>query len=121
MSEMNNDLKKEILRLYTEPALGSSSLNSYGEENIKNLVNKYRELNEEEMRQMGEMVATFSTSGDLMSSFVSVAVLHALGMKGSVDEAYEWAKNREDESSFTSHFDIGISLAEHFFNPPKGS
>jgi len=54
MSEMNNDLKKEILRLYTEPALGSSSLNSYGEENIKNLVNKYRELNEEEMRQMGE-------------------------------------------------------------------
>ena len=50
MSEMNNDLKKDILRLYTEPALGSSSLNSYGEENIKNLVHKYGELNEEEMQ-----------------------------------------------------------------------
>lgn len=118
MNEMNNDLKEEILRLYYEPALGSTTQNSYGEENIKNLVNKYRELNEDEMRQMGEMVAAFSTSGELMSSFVSVAVLHALGMKGSVDEAYEWAKNREDESAFTSHFDIGVSLADHFFNPP---
>ena len=110
------DIENEALRFYREPAVGSSNSNSYGEENIQNLVNLYRGLNEKGMRQMMEMVADFSKSGDLATSYISVAVLHALGMKGKVDEAYQWAQDQDDAISLARHFDIGISLADHFFS-----
>ena len=109
-------MEEETLRFYREPAVGSSNSNSYGEENIKNLVNQYRGLDEEGMRRMLEMVADFSKSGDLATSYISVAVLHALGVQEKVREAYEWAQTQEDKNSFTRHFDIGISLADYFID-----
>lgn len=111
-------MDEAALRFYREPAVGASNCNSYGEENIKNLVNHYRGLDEAGMRRMLEMVADFSKSGDLASSYISVAVLHALGVEEKVREAYEWAQTQEDKNSITRHFDIGISLADHFFAPP---
>lgn len=86
----------------------------YGEENIKNLVKKYRSLNPVDMQTMLELLVDYSKSNDLASSYVSVGVLHALGMNNRVDEAYEWAQTVDDSNMYISHFDIGKSLADHF-------
>lgn len=112
MNEHVDLLKESVLLLYREPALGG--MNAYGEVNLKNLVKKYRGLDAEGMRTMMELLVTFSKSEDLASSYISVGVLHALGMKDQVAEAYEWIKNKVDSGVFASHFDIGISLADHF-------
>ena len=111
---MENSLEEEILKLYREPGIGASYQNTYGEMNISNLIGKYRQLCSEEMQQMRDLVTLYSTSYDLMSSFVSVGVLHALGMNDEVEEAYHWAGTQEDAEKIISHFDIGKSLAEHF-------
>ncbi|MGV7219925.1 MAG: hypothetical protein ACQ9MH_00210 [Nitrospinales bacterium] len=118
MSGLSKDKEEEALRLYREPAVGSSNSNSYGEENIQNLVGLYQSLDESGKNQMKEMVTDFSKSGDLATSYISVAVLHALGMKDSVSEAYEWAKTQDEAISYSRHFDIGISLADYFFSIP---
>jgi hypothetical protein len=118
MNGMGKDKEEEALRLYREPAVGSSNSNSYGEENIQNLVNLYQDLDELGRNQMKEMVTDFSKSGDLATSYISVAVLHALGMKSSVSDAYEWAKTQDEAISYSRHFDIGISLADYFFSVP---
>ncbi|MEE9259083.1 MAG: hypothetical protein V3U37_06035 [Nitrospinaceae bacterium] len=107
-------LEEEVLALYREPVIGATYTNTYGEENIKNLVDKYHGLNENRMKEMLELVVRYSQSQDLGSSFISVGVLHALGRRQEVEEAYRWAGGQEDEKSITSHFDIGISIAEHF-------
>ena len=109
-------LEEEILRLYREPIIGANYTNTYGEENLVNLVEKYRSLNTEQMDFMENLVVTFSQSQDLASSYVSVGVLHALGMDGQVEAAYQWAQSQEDSQSITSHFDIGKSLADHFIS-----
>ena len=109
-----NLLKEGVLRLYREPVIGAGYGNTYGEENIKNLVKKYRSLNPADMQVMMDLLVDYSKSSDLASSYVSVGVLHALGMSSKVDEAYEWAKTMEDSNTFKSHFDIGKSLADHF-------
>ena len=36
--ELDNSLEEDILHLYQEPAIGASYTNTYGEENIRNLV-----------------------------------------------------------------------------------
>jgi len=117
--ESQDHLESEILRLYQEPVINSSYSNTYGEENLVNLVNMYRSLAPEEMMFMEEMVVTFSQSDDLASSYVSVGVLHALGMNDHVQNAYTWAGTRDDGPMFASHFDIGKSLADHFTPRPK--
>ncbi len=114
MSDANNSLTDQVLALYQEPAIGSSYSNTYGEENIRTLVEKYRALDESGMVCMLDMVVDFSQSPDLASSFISVGVLHALGKNQEVEQAYQWAKTQEEASSFISHFDIGKSLADHF-------
>lgn len=106
-------IEEEVARLYVEPIIGASYANTYGEENIKSLVGKYRNLNAAGMSVMREMVTGYSQSADLASSFVSVAVLHALGMNGEVEQAYRWAQAREDCGIYISHFDIGKSITEH--------
>jgi len=110
-------LESEILRLYQEPGIGASYQNTYGEVNIQTLVGKYRSLPPAERERMLEMVIGFSTSPDLAASFVSVGVLHALGKTCEVDQAYRWAENQQDGRSIASHFDIGVSIAQHF-SPP---
>ncbi len=112
-------LESEILHLYQEPVINSSYANTYGEENLVNLVKKYRSLEPEGMAFMKELVVSFSQSDDLTSSYVSVAVLHALGMNDDVQKAYTWAGSRDDAHMFVSHFDIGKSLADHFTPRPK--
>jgi len=107
-------LEEEILRLYREPIIGASYSNTFGEENIKNLVNMYRKLEEEKMMIMRTFLASFSKSSDLATSFVSVGVLHALGMKKELDDAYQWVQGLDDKERFMHHFDIGKSLAEYF-------
>jgi hypothetical protein len=114
MTETSGSLDEEILHLYQEPAIGSGYANMYGEENITKLVEKYRGLNSADQARMRDLVAGYSESTDLASSFVSVAVLHALGMGDAVKKAYLLAKGRDEAESFQRHFDIGISLAEHF-------
>ena len=109
-----NPLEEDVLRLYREPVIGGGYGNMYGEENIKNLVTKYRSLNSADMPLMAELLAGYSKSSDLSASYVSVGVLHALGMKNLVAEAYAWAKTVEDSQMFASHFDIGRALADHF-------
>jgi hypothetical protein len=118
MNGMGKEKEEEALRLYREPAVGSSNSNSYGEENIQNLVNLYQSLDELGRSHMKEMVTDFSKSGDLATSYISVAVLHALGMKNSVSEAYKWAETQDETISYSRHFDIGISLADYFFSVP---
>ena len=107
-------MKEEILHLYQEPAIGASYTNTYGEENIRNLLSKYRSLDNAGMQQMMKMVADFSQSTDLATSFVSVGVLHALGENEVVAEAYQWANTQEDAQRIISHFDIGKSVADYF-------
>ena len=110
-------MKEEILHLYQEPAIGASYTNTYGEENIRNLLSKYRSLDNAGMQQMMKMVADFSQSTDLATSFVSVGVLHALGENEVVAEAYQWANTQEDAQRIISHFDIGKSVADYFSTP----
>lgn len=107
-------LEEDILRLYREPIVGANYNNTYGEENLVNLVNKYRALAPEDMQFMRELVAGYSQSPDLASSYVSVGVLHALGFSEQVDAAYAWAQSQDNRVQITSHFDIGKSLADHF-------
>lgn len=114
MDENANSLEEEILRLYREPIIGANYGNTYGEENIQNLAKKYRSLGEAGRRAMTGLLVDYSKSSDLASSYVSVGVLHALGMRAEVEEAYEWAKSLEDPNMFTRHFDIGKSLADYF-------
>jgi hypothetical protein len=114
MNNTNNPLTEQVLALYREPAIGSSYRNTYGEENIRTLVEKYRALDESAMATMLDMVVDFSKSPDLASSFISVGVLHAIGKKQEVEQAYLWAKTQDEASSYISHFDIGKSLAEYF-------
>ncbi len=114
MAENSGSLEDEILHLYREPAINSGYANMYGEENIVNLVKKYKGLDEEGRARMLGMIIDFSQSADLASSFVSVGALHALGMKSEVETAYRTAETRDDAQSVKHHFDIGVSLAEHF-------
>lgn len=111
---MDNSLEEEILHLYQEPGIGASYSNTYGEENIQSLVEKYRSLKGENMQDMLEMVVRFSQSSDLATCFVSVGVLHALGKNEDVQEAYRWAETQEDQARIISHFDIGKSVADYF-------
>lgn len=106
-------LEEEISGLYAEPIVGASYFNSYGEENIKSLVEKYKGLDSPDVETMLELVKGYSKSGDLNSCFVSVAVLHGLGKKEDVEAAYHWAQSQDDPRLFTSHFDIGKSIAEY--------
>ena len=107
-------MEDEILHLYQEPAIGASYTNTYGEENIYNLLNKYRNLDKEGMQQMMKIVVNFSQSTDLATSFVSVGVLHALRQNEGVAEAYSWANTQEDAERIISHFEIGKSVADYF-------
>ncbi|MEE3253640.1 MAG: hypothetical protein VX227_05145 [Nitrospinota bacterium] len=107
-------MEEEILHLYQEPAIGASYSNTYGEENIHNLLKKYRSLDNADMKQMMKMVVNFSQSTDLATSFVSVGVLHALGENEGVAEAYRWANTQEDAQRIINHFDIGKSVADYF-------
>tara|TARA_Y100000588_G_scaffold63634_1_gene63247 strand:+ start:120 stop:452 length:333 start_codon:yes stop_codon:yes gene_type:complete len=107
-------MEEEILHLYQEPGIGASYTNTYGEENIRNLLKKYHSLDEVGMEKMMEMVLNFSQSTDLATSFVSVGVLHALGQTEGVAEAYRWANTQEDAQRIISHFEIGKSVADYF-------
>ena len=107
-------MEEEILHLYQEPAIGASYTNTYGEENIRNLLNKYHSRDNEGMQQMMKIVVNFSQSTDLATSFVSVGVLHALGQNEGVAEAYSWANTQEDAERIVSHFEIGKSVADYF-------
>ncbi len=107
-------MEDEILHLYQEPGIGASYTNTYGEENIRNLLNKYHSLDHDGMQTMIKMVLNFSQSTDLATSFVSVGVLHALGQNEGVAEAYRWANTQEDAHKIISHFDIGKSVADYF-------
>jgi hypothetical protein len=114
VSEFTATLEEEVLELYRSPIIGASYNNTFGEENIKSLVEKCRELDEKKMRIMQDLVASYSMSPDLATSYVSVAVLHALGMSKDVEKAYLWAKELDESETFIHHFDIGKSLAEYF-------
>ena len=107
-------MEEEILHLYQEPAIGASYTNTYGEENIRNLLNKYHSLDNEGRQQMMKMVVNFSQSTDLATSFVSVGVLYALGQNEGVAEAYSWANTQEDAERIINHFEIGKSVADYF-------
>jgi hypothetical protein len=109
---LDNSLEEEILHLYQEPGIGASYTNTYGEENIQNLVGKYRNLSEQDA--MMDMLIRFSQSTDLATCFISVGVLHALGRVEDVEEAYRWAKTQEDSARIINHFDIGKSVADYF-------
>ena len=115
MSQSASTLQEDVLDLYRIPNIGATYTNTFGEENIKNLVKKYRSLDDEEkMLIMRGMITDYSKSQDLATSFVSVSVLHALGMSQEVEEAYVWAKKLDEKEKFIHHFDIGKSLAEYF-------
>ncbi len=115
--EVDSSLEEKILHLYQEPAIGASYTNTYGEENIQNLVKVYRSLDRHDMPEMMAKVISFSQSTDLATCFVSVGVLHALGKNEDVQEAYRWAKTQEGSARFISHFDIGKSIADYFISP----
>lgn len=114
MSEEQNGLEEEILELYREPVIGSGYGNTYGEQNLVALVEKYRTLSDQGMLFMSDLVTAYSTSTDLATSYISVGVLHAIGLKAEVEKAYDWAKTQDEAASITSHFDIGKSLSDHF-------
>ncbi|MBT6663605.1 MAG: hypothetical protein HOB58_10700 [Nitrospina sp.] len=114
MPESLIPLEEEILELYRSPIIGASYNNTYGEENIKSLVEKFSVLDEQKSQTMQDLVVLYSKSPDLATSYVSVAVLHALGMSKKVQEAYLWAKGLDESETFIHHFDIGKSLAEYF-------
>ena len=106
-------MEEEILHLYQEPAIGASYTNTYGEENIRNLLDKYSSLDNGDMQKMMDMVINFSQSTDLATSFISVGILHALGQSDRVAEAYSWANKQEDAERIVSHFEIGKSVADY--------
>ena len=106
-------LEDQILGLYSEPGVGASSINTYGEENIRNLLRMCHSLNKSEFENMVQLVRSYSQSGDLNICYISVAVLRALGKQEDVEAAYAWAKTQENPKIFTQHFDIGVSLADH--------
>jgi hypothetical protein len=114
MTDSTLTLEEEILDLYRSPIIGASYNNTFGEENIKSLVEKYIKLDDEKMRIMQGLVISCSKSPDLATSYVSVAVLHALEMSENVEEAYLWAKGLDESETFIHHFDIAKSLAEYF-------
>jgi len=114
MSDRQEQLEEEVLRLYREPIVGANYANTYGEENLVNLVNKYKSLSAEDMEFMKGLVSGYAQSEDLTCSYVSVAVLHALDLNEQVQQAYQWAAAQDNPQNITSHFDIGKSLAEHF-------
>ena len=114
MPESATTLEEEVLELYNSPIIGATYNNTFGEKNIKNLVEKCRDLDEQKMRIMRGLVVSYSKSPDLATSFVSVGVLHALGMSREVEDAYQWAQGLDDKEKFFHHFDIGKSLAEYF-------
>ncbi len=114
MSDPQAQLEEEVLRLYREPIVGANYANTYGEENLVNLVRKYNSLSAEDREFMKGLVAGYAQSEDLACSYVSVAVLHALDMHEQVQQAYQWAASQDNPQHITSHFDIGKSLAEHF-------
>ena len=114
MSEAAITLEEDVWDLYRSPMIGATYNNTFGEANIKNLVEKFRGLDEEKMRVMRGLLISYSKSPDLATSFVSVGVLHALGMSREVEKAYHWAQGLEDKERFIHHFDIGKSLAEYF-------
>ena len=107
-------LQEDVLDLYRTPIIGATYTNTFGEENIRNLVEKYRSLDEEKMLIMRGLIIDYSKSPDLATSFVSVGVLHALGMYKEVKEAYVWANGLDEKGKFIHHFNIGKSLAEYF-------
>ena len=107
------NLEEEISALYEEPGIGASNINTYGEENIRSLLEKYKELNENDSEAMFNMLKDYSLSEDLASSFVSVAVLHALGKSQAVEEAFNLARTRSDADLFINHFEIGKSIADY--------
>ena len=86
MSESTTALEEEVLELYRSPIIGASYNNTFGEENIQSLVEKCRNLDKKKMRVMQGLVVSYSKSPDLATSFVSVGVLHALGMAKDVEE-----------------------------------
>ena len=114
MTRTSDSLTEQVDHLYREPAIGASYINTYGEENIKQLVAKFRGLDDAGMQSMLEMVIGYSQSDDLATCFVSVGVLHALGRNGEVEAAYRRVQGREDAKSYITHFDIGKSLADYF-------
>ena len=114
MPESLIPLEEEILELYRSPIIGASYNNTYGEENIKSLVEKFSVLDEQKSQIMQDLVVSYSKSLDLATSFISVSVLHALGMSREVEDAYQWAQSLDDKEKFIHHFDIGKSLAEYF-------
>ncbi len=116
MSESVNTLEEEILALYREPVIGSGYANTYGEQNLVALVEKYRSLDANGMNFMSDLVTAYSTSTDLSASYISVGVLHALGLNEQVNSAYAWAKTQDASQSIAHHFDIGKSLADHFIS-----
>ena len=111
-------LSEEVQHLYSEPGIGATYINTYGELNIKNLVEKYRSLNESEMQEMLAIVIDFSKSFDLSASYLSVGVLHALGQDSAVEEAYQWEQKQDNPLNFTHHYDIGKSLADYYTKTP---
>lgn len=114
MTDAPGLLDEEVFRLYQSPVIGSGYTNLYGEENIANLVEKYRELNDANKARMLALVVGFSESQDLSTGLISVAVLHALGMEKAVLNAYRLAEAKNDAETIKHHFDIGVSLADHF-------
>ena len=102
--------------LYQEPGIGASYINTYGEENIQSLVDKYSSLKGESMKEMLEMVIIFSKSNDLAICLVSVGVLHALGKNEDVQQAYRWAETQENSTRIINHLDIGRSVADYFIS-----
>lgn len=106
-------LEEEVSRLYCDPVIGGGNANPFGEQNIKNLLKKYRDIEEPDMEAMLILVKNYSKSGDLASCYVSVGVLHALGMTDAVEEAYQWAQTQDNPRRYASHFDIGKSIAEY--------
>ncbi len=107
-------LEDEVSELYEEPGIGASNINTYGEENIRSLLEKYKGLDQSDSEVMLKMIQEFSLSEDLASSFVSVAVLHALGKSEDVQKAENMAKKRNDPDLFLNHFEIGKSIADYF-------
>ena len=67
------------------------------------MVEKCRNLDEKKMLIMQGLVVSYSTSPDLATSFVSVSVLHALGMSREVEDAYQWAQSLDDREKFIHH------------------
>ena len=56
MPESLIPLEEEILELYRSPIIGASYNNTYGEENIKSLVEKFSVLDEQKSQIMSWMI-----------------------------------------------------------------